>query len=68
VKFLYYQSTTLEFGEIQQLARIFPNLTYIRVDAENVLEHQLKLKELSHLECLHLGVLASDQFDGEIDS
>ena len=58
----------IETNEIQQLVYIFPNLEYLKIDAENCLETTINVKGLSKLNKLILEVKASEEYKGEVDS
>lgn len=49
LKSLYFNAMVIEEHEIVQLSRIFPNLEYLAIDAENVLTERLNLKDFKNL-------------------
>ena len=67
IKHLYYRTSVIEIHELEQLAFAFPNVFHLRIDSEDCLESKLNLKLFKNLTKLYIGVLASDEFKGEVD-
>ena len=67
VEYLDYEPNIIEQNEIEQLSHVFPNIQQITISAENVFETKLDLKGFKKLREITLIVLASNDYNGEID-
>ena len=62
----FYDANTIEKYEIELFTKMFTNLKFIVLKAENILETQVNLLELKKIENIFLIVMASSDFEGEV--
>lgn len=67
VTHLYFDGGILADYEILQICKVFPNLTDLKIEGENILEYQFDLTSLKNITNLALELDPSNEFSGYID-
>ena len=50
------------------MSKIFPNVEHFVIEAENILEQRVNLKQFAYIKTLQIIVSASNEYSGRIDT